>query len=106
MGPSHVQFVPDVLLGVVRLREDVHTLRSAVPVVSGAREVQVGVPQFEVVVLRRPELNVGRGAQHVLPGLDVHITHMDVVCREEVFERICRRASTACRHVTVGASVA
>ena len=88
MRPGEVKFLTDVPRSIAGLREDVHTLGAAIPVVPGVRQVEVRVPELKVVILGRTELEVARRAHHVLPGLDVHIAHVDVVCREEVFERV------------------
>ena len=63
MGPADVQFISKVGLRVTRFGEHVHTLGPAVPVVVGAREVQVGVPEFDAIIFGRPGLQVGREAQ-------------------------------------------
>ena len=60
MDPGEVQFISNVGLRVTRFGKHIRTLAPAVPAVVGAREVQVGVPEFDVTIFRRPGLQVGR----------------------------------------------
>ena len=60
MGPGEVQFISKVGLRVTRFGEHIHTLGPTVPVVVGAREVQVGVPEFDVIIIGRSGLQVDR----------------------------------------------
>ena len=48
-GIGDVDFVTDVRLGVVRVREHVATLRASIPAVLGIGQVQIRVPQFDMV---------------------------------------------------------
>ena len=86
--PGEVDFVADVRLGVPYLGTDIDALGATIPVVLRTGQVQVGVPDFNVVILGWTDLEVDRGTHHVLPGLDVHVAHVDVVGREHVLKRV------------------
>ena len=48
-GVGDVDFITDMRLGVIRIREHVTTLRASIPAVLGIGQVQVRVPQFDMV---------------------------------------------------------
>lgn len=88
MGPDDIDFVTDMGLGVARLREDIDTLACPIPIISGIGKVQVCVPHLDVIIHGGSGLYVAGEADHVLPRLYVHIPHMNVIRRKEVFKRI------------------
>jgi len=63
-------------------------LRGSIPVVLRIGQVHAGGPNFNVVILTWTELKVDRGAYHVLPGLDIHIAHVNMVGRVHVLKRV------------------
>ena len=48
-GPRHVDFIADMRLRVVGIGEHVASLRSSIPAILRIGEVQVGVPELDMV---------------------------------------------------------
>ena len=83
-----VHLVTDVRLGIAWLREGIDTLTCPIPIVSCIGKIEVGVPHFDMIVFGGARLEIPGEAHHVLPRHDIHVPHMNVIGREEVFKRI------------------
>ncbi len=59
-----------------------------------------------MVILGWTELKVDRESHHVLPGLDIHVAHVNVVCRVHVLKRIGSFAACVATDRTVRAAIA
>lgn len=88
MGPDKIDFVADMRLGVVRPGIDIDTLTGAIPIILRICEMQVRVPDFNVIILRRARLEIARETHHVFPCHDIHVPHVNVICGEEIFKRV------------------
>src|SRR6478752_7128142 len=58
--PGEVEFVSDVLLSIRIAREDIDGLRTTIPVIPRAGEIEVVVPDLKVVARRWTDLDIRR----------------------------------------------
>lgn len=58
MGPDEIDFITDMRLGVVRPGIDIDTLTGAIPIILRVCEMQVRVPDLNVIILRWARLEI------------------------------------------------
>jgi len=59
VGPGEVQLISKVLCRIPYLGKDIDALACAVPVVLGIGKVEIGVPDFYMIVSCRSRLEIG-----------------------------------------------
>ena len=86
--PNEIDFVPDMSFRVIRFREHIDALACTIPVISSIGQVEIRIPNFDMIIGRGSGSEVAGEAHHVLPRHDIHVAHVNVIRREKVFERV------------------
>lgn len=96
MSPDDIDLVTDMCLGVIGPGKDIDTLTRPIPIIFCICQMQVRVPDLNVVILRGACLEIARETHHVLPRHDIHVPHVYVIGREEIFKCVSGFTRAVC----------